>query len=118
MSDRHDTRTPGAALLVDLAENLTDLTIKRLEVPKGKATAFSEAVAAFIADHWGGQIIYIPMDISGKVMSRDAQIYSRFTGNNYAELAREYKLSLQYIYEIIKKERDRVSVKQHDLPLG
>ena len=113
----NEPRTPGAALLVDIADNLVDLTMSRLGIPLEEAKAYSNAVAAYIADHWGGQLVYIPKDSAGKAMSRNAEIYSKFVGDNQAELAREYDLSVDRIYNIIAQERERRSVKQCGLPI-
>ncbi len=112
-----DTRKPATALLNDLADHLADLAHRKLDIPKDKAKAFAEDATAHIADLWGGQILYIPKDMAGRIYSRDAKIYAEFVGDNHAELAREYDLSFQHVHRIIRKERERRSVKQHGLPL-
>lgn len=113
-----DTRTPATALLTDLAENLAHYAKARLNASPVDAKAFGEEAAVFIADLWGGQVIYIPKDMAGRIRSRDSKIYAEFSGENHAELARKYKLSFQHIHRIIKKERERRSVKQHNLPMN
>lgn len=112
-----DTRKPATALLSDLADHLTEKARQDLKIPKAQAREFGEDTTAYIADLWGGQILYIPKDLAGIICSRDAKIYAQFTGDNHSELAREFGLSFQHIHRIIKKERQKRSVKQHDLPL-
>ncbi|MBC17123.1 MAG: hypothetical protein CL942_08730 [Desulfovibrio sp.] len=112
-----DTRKPATALLNDLADHLAEKAHKDLNIPRAKAKEFSEDTTAYIADLWGGQILYIPKDMAGRICSRDAKIYADFVGDNHSELARKYGLSFQHIHRIIKKEREKRSVKQHDLPL-
>ncbi|HGW6407859.1 TPA: Mor transcription activator family protein, partial [Escherichia coli] len=41
--------------------------------------------------------------ISGRASERDYQIYSECDGRNYAELAKKYNLTLQWIYKIVKR---------------
>lgn len=112
-----DSRKPATALLNDLADHLTELAHKDLNIPRPRAREFGEDTTAYIADLWGGQILYIPKDIAGVICSRNAKIYAEFVGDNHAELARKYGLSFQHIHRIIQKERQKRSVRQHDLPL-
>ena len=113
----NETRKPATALLEDLADHLADRAHQELDIPKDQAREFSEAAATFIADLWGGQILYIPKDMAGRLYSRNSKIYAEFVGDNHAELARKYGLSFQHIHRIIKKEREKRRIKQHDLPL-
>ncbi len=54
-------------------------------------------------------MIYFPMGISSKISARDVAIYAEFNGSNHAELARKYKISLVWIYKIIKAMRKGVT---------
>ncbi|MDD3310997.1 Mor transcription activator family protein [Pseudodesulfovibrio sp.] len=113
----NDTRKPATALLEDLADHLTAKAHQDLGIPRPQAKEFSEAAACYIADLWGGQLIYVPKDMASRINSRDSKIYGEFVGDNQAELARKFGLSFQHICRIIKKERAKRSVKQHNLPL-
>lgn len=116
-SDMNETRKPATALLEDLAAHLTAKAHQVLGISKVQAREFGEDAAIHIADHWGGQNLYIPQDMAGRLSSRNARIYADFTGHNQDELARKYGLSFQHICRIIKKEREKRRVKQHNLPL-
>lgn len=112
-----DSRKPATALLSDLSDHLCELAHDRLNIPKAMAKEFGDDVTMYLASLWGGQMLYIPKDMASQVLSRDAKIYAEFTGNNHAELARKYDLSLQHTYTIIKKEREKRSLKQKRLPI-
>ncbi|KAB1440358.1 Mor transcription activator family protein [Pseudodesulfovibrio senegalensis] len=114
----NESRIPAAALLTDLIDNLASFATGQLGLSPSKSKEFAQDAAAFLADHWGGQNVYIPKDMAGRICSRDARIYSDFNGANADELARKYGLSYQHIHRIIKKEREKRSVKQHGLPLS
>jgi len=117
MSNDSKTRQRAAALLADLADRLADRAKKDLKVPKAKAEEFGADIADDIADVWGGQNFYIPKDMIAKARSRDARLYDEFTGDNHNELADKFDLSTQHVYRIVRRERERRSVKQHALPI-
>lgn len=97
----------GAELLVDLADNLTTMLTDKLNVPEIKAKAVAQEATALIADNWGGQSVYIPMDIKARASSRNKKIIEAFTGDNVSDLVREFNLSKQTIYRIVKEEREK-----------
>lgn len=117
MSNESKTRQRATSLLDDLANKVAQRARKDLKVSKGMAEQFGADVAEDISEDWGGLNFYLPKDIVSKVRSRDAQIYDEFTGDNHEELALKYDMSIQYIYRIVRKERERRSVRQHALPL-
>jgi Mor family transcriptional regulator len=108
-------REVGAELLVDLADNLTMMLTDKLDVSQDEARAVAQEAAAHIADNWGGQSVYIPMDLVARMSSRNAEIFSAFSGDNISELVRKFGLSRQAIYRIVKTERQRRSPKQATL---
>ncbi|MBG4648123.1 hypothetical protein I5F68_30295 [Pseudomonas aeruginosa] len=69
-----------------------------------------------MAAHWGGQNIYFPMGLSIKLSRRDRQIYDKFNGHNQSDLAREFGVSLQWVYKIIKAVRkEEIARRQVDM---
>lgn len=64
----------------------------------------------------GGRNYYLPKGDRIKNALRDKRIYDAFAGNNHRELSRQYKLSEQKIYEVIRAQtqlhRSRI---QHNL---
>lgn len=55
-----------------------------------------------IRKHFGGISLYIPKGSEVEVTARHQEIYSRYNYRNAIELAKEYKLSVQCIYRIVK----------------
>eukprot|EP00828_Plagiopyla_frontata_P037647 TRINITY_DN49444_c0_g1_i1.p2 TRINITY_DN49444_c0_g1~~TRINITY_DN49444_c0_g1_i1.p2 ORF type:complete len:128 (+),score=16.49 TRINITY_DN49444_c0_g1_i1:74-457(+) len=117
-SNESKTRQRANALLDDLSAQVADRAHRDLGVSKAEAKIFGDEVADHISMVWGGQNIYIAFDIVGRAQTRAAQIYDEFTGDNAHEIAQRHGLSVQYVYRIISRERERRSVKQHNLPLG
>lgn len=110
-------RKPAAELLKDLADHACVLASAILDMPMDDAEQFGEALAAYMADTWGGQVIYMPQDAAGRASERNAQIYAEFRGDNHAELAKQWGLSVQHIHRIIARERKKKEIKQAALPL-
>jgi Mor family transcriptional regulator len=98
-------RSKGPELLSDLAAHVAATLIDFLGTDKDQADQVGMELANRMAGVWGGQNIYFPMGLSYKLSQRDLEIYSKFTGNNHSDLAREYHCSLQWIYKIVKTMR-------------
>lgn len=109
-----ETRQVGAELLVDVAGKVTALAIEH-GLDKELGQLLGAAVAGKLADDWGGQVIYIPMDLHAKNKERNAAIFREFTGDNVADLAAKYDLCVQAIYRIVKAERLLRRGNQHTL---
>lgn len=105
----------GAALLQDLSDKLAESAHSRLGIDKDTAEKFAKEAAIRLAGDWGGQLIYIPMDLAGRLISRNEVLYREFTGGNASELAFKYQLSVQQVYRIIKAMRAERTTKQHSL---
>lgn len=73
-----------------------------------------EAYRKLVA-RYGGSSIYIGKGGSAKNDDRDAEIYSRFTGKNYLELAHIYDLAENTIREIIRRQSDILEADQMTL---
>ena len=54
-----------------------------------------------LCEYYGGTRLYIPKQESISRHLRDAEIKKLFNGSNYKELARQYKLTENYIRKII-----------------
>ncbi|WP_027672067.1 Mor transcription activator family protein [Rheinheimera baltica] len=74
------------------------------------------ALAEFLAEHWGGQLINFPKNFLYKLAQRDMDIYEEFTGNNHAKLALKHGMTTRGIYKLINRAHKRiVAEKQPDL---
>lgn len=104
----------GSVLLNDISDKLTALAVREGINPELAENIGREA-ATFLADDWGGQSIYIPMDLSAKLSARNEEIYKLFTGDNISELAKRFGLSVQTVYRIVKAERFKRAPRQASL---
>lgn len=105
----------GSELLEDFAANLKELAVKTLGIPEREAQLFAQEAAVHLADHWGGQVIYIPKNQVAKLCARNAEIFDAFNGDNISELVTRFDLSRQAIYMVLASERERRSIKQASL---
>lgn len=109
-------RSKGPELLLDLAQQVAHALGELIAVDQERAEHIGKAVAERMAAHWGGQNIYFPMGLTMKLSRRDRQIYDKFNGHNQNELAREFGVSVQWIYKIIKAVRkEEVARRQGDM---
>lgn len=116
MSDDTIKRRLGTALIQDLADNLCEQAQKVLGIKEDRARAFGDLVAGMVADNWGGQIIYVPKDQRGLLLTRNLQIYKEYwEGLTIQDLIEKYDLSQQRIYSILEGEKVRRRQKQHSL---
>lgn len=104
-----------AELLDDVAEHA-----KHILADHGITTEVADqcgvALADFLAEHWGGQLINFPKNRLFKLAQRDMAIYEEFTGNNHAKLALKYNMSTRGIYKLITRAQKRfIAEKQPDL---
>lgn len=95
-----DDRVPE--LVGDLRDQVTAAILEALPIDKTAARDIGAKVAAYITANWGGQLIYIPKNLYGQISARDVALYAKFNGRNHADLAKEYNLTVQQVYRIIK----------------
>lgn len=111
-----ELRSKGPELLLDLASHVAVKVKELCGVAPEKADAVGLAVADLMSCHWGGQLLYFPKGMARKLSARDLEIYARFNGSNHADLAREFDVSLQHVYRIIKAvHADEVAARQGGL---
>ncbi len=71
----------------------------------------AEQAGAATSDHlcrvWAGSTICIPKDYHYELAKRDLEILSKYRGNNHHALAREYGLTENAIYKLVKRVQDR-----------
>lgn len=65
-----------------------------------------------------GKTSIFPMGMVWKISQRDRDIFQKFNGRNQHELARQFGVSLQWIYSVVKRVRkeelDRMQGKLFD----
>ncbi|MCL1807964.1 MAG: hypothetical protein FWG31_09725 [Oscillospiraceae bacterium] len=68
------------------------------------------AYCKLVETYGGGPPIYIPRLAEVEREQRDESIHKEFTGRNYKELAKKYRLTEMSIKRILKKERQKEAV--------
>ena len=78
-------------------------------VAEGMEQQRAKEVGLRLAEHvrveWGGQAQYIPRGTSYACSLRDFEIFEKFRGDNYDQLAREYDMSEMRVRQIINAVR-------------
>ncbi len=100
---KHANNAEMPELLMDLADKSAKILQECIEIDPETAAHVGSQLARNIAESWGGQTVYITKGLGMFAHERDLQIYKEFNGNNHAELARKYKISMQWVYSIVKK---------------
>lgn len=99
-----DTLPEGAVMIFEAIEaRLMDV----LGLPADAASQVALEVLRQVLESCGGEYFYVPKDIRLAAHGRDAEVWREFNGHNQRELARKYSLTLQYIYRIIARQREK-----------
>lgn len=91
--------------LVALAERV----LQDHDIPQAVATITANSLADRLADHWGGQNISFPKDVRWKLAKLELEIYDRFNGRNYDELAQAYHMTERGIRKLIARVRAKIA---------
>lgn len=103
-------------ILADLAKHIETELISKVAANDDQAKQIGIEVAHKIAHAWGGEVIYIPRNLVLLLTERDRKIYSEFNGTNHRELAREYGVTMAWVYQIVKKMRkEEIARRQIDM---
>lgn len=104
-----------AELLADLVSKVAD-ELKQKGITPETAEEIGNSVAKRIAREWGGCNLYIPRGLLWGIDERDLEIFEKFDGSNHFELAKEYGLSVQWIYQLVNRVREaKIRENQGDL---
>lgn len=88
----------------ELAESFHS-SIQQAEALGLKGEELSAKALELFQFQCGGLVFYIPKWKSNQSSCRDKAITEDFNGRNHAELARKYGLSIQKIYDVIRKDK-------------
>lgn len=118
LNDQVDTFNQKAPeILADLAKH-AEVKIKEhiTNIAPELAQQIGVELASKIAQCWGGEVIYIPRNLILLLSERDKKIWNEFNGVNHRELARKYNVSMQWIYQIVKKvSKEEIARRQFDM---
>lgn len=88
-------------LIADLADKVAAAVAAR-GLDAETAAQIGIEVADLMREDWGGQPIYFAKGLAIDISRRDIDLWEKFDGRNHAELAREFGLSVVYVYRRIK----------------
>jgi len=90
-----------------LAELVAHLVPELTKHGLNAVTANEAAMSATekVRGNFAGQLLYIPCGRYFNTSERDEKLYGLFDGSNVAELAKDFKLSVQHVYRILAKCR-------------
>ncbi len=107
--------TSAPELLIDFIDKSSKILQNEIGLDAETANIAAEKLAKFIKNDWGGQQIYFPKCSEDYLSSRDIDLWRKFNGTNHASLAREFNVSVQWVYKVIRFMRCReIATKQID----
>lgn len=89
-------------MLVDIAEQVEERLVA-IGTEHAEAQRLGWEVARRLNAFWGGGVLYICKGLAYEIARRDQEIYRRFNGENHDWLAKEYDLTVQHVYRIVKR---------------
>lgn len=96
-----ELKSRGPELLIDLIDK-TAAVLLDAGLDKENAMKCAHAIGNHMRKEWGGQMLYFPKGLAADISARDLEMYKRFDGTNHEVLAKEYDLSVQWVYKVIK----------------
>lgn len=90
------------AFLAELAAAIATELRECVAIEQADAETIGYKVAEHVRANWGGLSTYIPKGDALELDRRDWEIYAKFNGRNYGELALEYDLTEMRIRQIVK----------------
>jgi Mor family transcriptional regulator len=102
-------------LLREMGE-LVDRELRNTGIEPARAAAIAETVTEHTRENYGGQINYWPKGDDYLRTRRRLQMWERFTGDNYNQLAHDFGMGVQQVYkEIAKARRENTARTQRSL---
>ncbi|AQT58687.1 Mor transcription activator family protein [Cellvibrio sp. PSBB023] len=90
------------AFLDDLSSQVA-LVLRELNIDEAKADIAANEVTAKVVANFGGEQLYIPKDYTHKLQARALAIYDACNGRNHAEVAKQFDISVSWVYRIYKR---------------
>jgi Mor family transcriptional regulator len=81
-------------------------------ISDAQAEVLAREMAHEICQPWKKQTVYIPEDLGFDLQERDRKLWQAFTGNNHDELAKQFDLSVQTVYALLKRMSAEVKKRQ------
>lgn len=95
-----------AELLTDVMAHV-EATLRELGIDAPRADHCGHAIADMLAEHWGGQVISMPVDHAYKLSLRERQILDALKCSSKSEVAMRYGITISGINKLIQRARRR-----------
>lgn len=106
-------KNEGSEALDDLQQQL-HAELKKYDIAPDRAMKISHEMREHFRKLWGGGSVYFGK--TADISERDMAIYCKFDGKNYRALAREYEVSVKWIYEIVRRvHKKEIAERQMDI---
>lgn len=97
--------TTQKELMNGLMEAVITVLTERQGVPVMTACQVGSTFAERMSFVWANSVIRIPKGVAYNTLKRNKALFDNFDGNNHAWLGREYGISIQRVYTIVKEMR-------------
>lgn len=99
-----------AELLADVAAHV-ESTLRELGIDAARAEHCGCAVADMLSEHWGGQVLSMPVDHAYRMSIREREIVDAHkSGKTKAELVARYEISLRGLNMLLRRAHRRHAV--------
>jgi len=107
--------TSAPELLSDLKDKCQEKLQSDIGLDSDTAEKSASVMIKVMQNDWRGQQIYIPKCAEETLSARDRELWSKFNGSNHKQLAKEFDVSVQWVYKITSYMRaHELSEKQID----
>ena len=102
-----------AARRNELLNDLIAAVERRLvdnEIPAAMAAIVAADLADHLTDHWGGQMLYIPLEYHRKLVKIELEIWEAYSaGRSYADLARQHAMTESGVRRLVNRVRAKLA---------
>lgn len=114
LTECFETKAPE--LINHLYLKVKELSQEISGLSEEEANRLAVCVGMMVVEDFGGAMMYIPKSIQLPLSGRDLEIFYKFNGRNHNELAHEFKVSVPYVYQIIKRvKKEEIAKRQMDM---
>ncbi|HEY9130874.1 MAG TPA: Mor transcription activator family protein [Dyella sp.] len=93
----------------EMLRELERIVAEQLHIVPGvsaeAAQQTARQVAMEFARQWGGQQVYVPMGRAWLIGEQHKQIVEAVRGNNHAQVAARFGVSVQHVYRVLSQAR-------------
>lgn len=111
MSDLKDTRAKHLRheLYEGIGAQAKEFLLKEVDLglTEKHAEWLGNQLSNFMSEYFAGQTLTFPKDHYYKIDERDFEIFNKVNRNNFMKVAREYNLTRNGLYRVIKRIRNR-----------